>query len=322
MSEQGRTDAAAVPGAGRIVLLASAIALAGETVVLFLALRAVSSTTLLIAHAAVVLAVAVFLYRSLKPGDDLALPLLMLLLVACAGPAGALAMAGGLLLARGRAPHGEVLEDWYDRLAAAGKPLRSSEVYERIVSGRMQRLDPASCVNYVKVIESGTLDQRQRALGLIARQFHPDYTPALNAALRSREPVVRVQAAAVVARVREDLKARVKALTEAGESGKSPALSLADIAELQTLQRCDLVDPVLRAQCRTKLQQQLADIPAGGESLYRAARSGDCDMVAALETFLISEKRFKDLRVLRRMFGIVSGSPRRLRRRAPHEAAR
>ena len=77
---------------------------------------------------------------------------------------------------------------------------------DMVAIGRALDLAGRAPPSFSEAIDKGTLLQKQNALGLIARKFHPGYLSALKAALKSDEPVIRVQAAAVAAHVREDVK--------------------------------------------------------------------------------------------------------------------
>lgn len=157
------------------------------------------------------------------------------------------------------------------------------------------------------------MEERQRALGLIARHFHPDYAPVLDAALRSPEPVVRVQAAAVVARVREDLKARVASLAKTGPRGLAQAL--ADAGELRALQDCPLVAKPQQIICREAAQRLMREALGRRQNFSKPMPAAGRDGNAAAEDFLIVEGRFRDLRVMRRVTGATSSSLRVIRRR-------
>lgn len=294
---------------------AAAFALAGEGIVVLLAFSAdVPLAAVIAVHAAVTLACASILFFRREQGGDLSLAFIVLLLVALAGPAGALAMLAALPFSGNLASGPQVIAAWYERLAHAGRPSPVTETFNRIASGRVHRLDARAPADFLGVIASGTLEERQRALGLIARQFHPDYSPVLDAALRSPEPVVRVQAAAVVARVREDLKAKVAELVR-GEDATMAKTALINAGQLQALQGCALVAPVQQAQCRDAVRRLLRQALSRGEDLLGVVRGADRDALSAIETFLIQERRYKDLRVLRRLRGSVAGSLRRVRRR-------
>lgn len=301
-------------GTGPREIGAVAIAAAGEAAVAALALTAHGALwPALLLHAIVVTTCALVLFFRRAPQTDLAVAYVAILLIAIAGPAGVLPLLASLPFVNLRQHASDAVEAWYERLARAGKPSAIAETYERIVSGRVQRLDDAPPADFLEVIRSGGMEERQRALGLIARHFHPDYAPVLEAALRSPEPVVRVQAAAVVARVREDLKARVAKL--AGAAPRSFTQALDDAGELRALQDCALVAQPQQIVCREAaqrlMQEALQDAPPFAEPIAVAGR----DARTALEDFLIAQRRFKDLRVFRRVSNATSAPLRVLRRR-------
>lgn len=299
--------------AGRTAAAAAA-AIAGEAVVLLAAFSTdVPPAAVLVLHALTLAVVGTILLVGRSADEDTAVPAMVFFAIAVAGPAGAVAALASLPFqgALGRGP--ATLEDWYDRLANAGSSTPSAALLDRIASGRVQRPEAPLPQNYLQVIENGTLEERQRALGLIARQFHPDYAPVLEAALRSPEPVVRVQASAVVARVREDLKSRMAKFAFGG-GPIATGSALKTVSELQSLQSCALLDGTLRGRCRDHLHAILARLLAGNRSVTRAVSRADRGGLAAIETYLIREQRFKDLRVGRRVARITSGSALRLRR--------
>lgn len=291
---------------------AIAIAAVGEVVLLILALGTpVPAMLLLAGHVGVVLACGWVLFARRAAGSDLAFAYLILLLVAIAGPAGLLPLMASLPFTRMR-DDGDAVAAWYDRLARAGKPSTITQTYDRIASGRVHLLDSAPPRNFLDVIKSGGMEERQRALGLIARHFHPDYTPVLEAALRSPEPVVRVQAAAVVARVREDLKARVALLSL--DEPCSAAQALHRAGELAALQKCALVAEPLRVRCAQVAERLINTAVPPGANMVASVPEGR-DARAALEDHLIAARRFKDLRVLRRVASATDGTRRKVRYR-------
>ena len=55
----------------------------------------------------------------------------------------------------------------------------------------------------------------QTILGKITLNYHPDYLEALNSALRCPEATIRVQAAAIIVKLRTQVKSRIRTLAEA-----------------------------------------------------------------------------------------------------------
>ena len=305
------------------------LALAGEAAVLYIGLSSDDALPVTLAlHAVLVAGVAIFLFTGRERGSDLSLSAIILLLVIVAGPAGAaVALAAALFYsnsganpeAAGSAPNG-ILEDWYERLASAGRPAHATQIHDRITSGRVPRLNTPAPLNFLHVIEHGTLDERQKALGLIARQFHPDYTRVLEAALKSQEPVVRVQAAAVVAHVKANLKTRIKRLAIEGKEASGPE-ALKSISELQALQGCSLVEKPEQRVCQDVADGILERSLESGTDFTTVATQTDAGASAAIERFLLKAGRYKDLRVLRRVRSIALRPTLRLRRHRERQSA-
>lgn len=147
-------------------------------------------------------------------GDDISLPLLCFFSALVFGPVGAI--GGALLTVRCGSSEEEkhVLEQWYARLRGRRRPSPASEIYSRIVNNRVRRLDVAP-EEFAAVVRQGSLRQVQTILGRIALDYHPEYFPFLEAALQSPEASIRVQAAATIAKLRSQVKARLKAFAEA-----------------------------------------------------------------------------------------------------------
>ncbi len=263
---------------------------------------------ILAGHLAVVASVATILFNARPKGEDLTIAATMVLIILVAGPVGAVASLVMLPFVKTTNPGSPVLRAWYKRLSSAGSVGPATAMHDRVAAGRVLRLEAAPPASFLDVIKAGTLDERQTALGLMARKFHPDYAPALEAALRSPEPVVRVQAAAVVARVRGDLKERIKSLVSAeGHVGSPrPAARLADAGELYRLARCTLVEGTDRAASEAGARALLSGMLTTSHTIVNASAQPDPDTALAIEGYLLAEGRYKHFRVARRVNSIVT----------------
>lgn len=296
---------------------AAALGVAGEAAVLLGAFSTDVSIAMIIGlHLMTLAAVSAVLLLRRHPGNDETMAILTLVIIAVAGPAGAIAALASLPFAGASDRGRDTLAAWYRRLSGAGRVTPSAAMLDRIASGRVQRPDAPTPENFLHIVATGSLEQRQRALGLIARQFHPDYAPVLDAALRSSEPVVRVQASAVVARVREDLKARVARLASQAESGDRRA-ALRRVSELSALATCTLVESAERARCARLIEEALSELLKQDGDIVGTAVMADRLAQAAVETFLIRHQKFRELRVARRAGAIASRPGIRIRRLAP-----
>lgn len=301
--------------------VAAAFALAAEALVVLLAFSAdVPFLWTVACHAAVVGIVGLILFYGRAADGDPTVAELIFLVVLVAGPAGAVASLAALAFVdhAGAGPH--VLDAWYARLSRASHADVSREMTDRVVAGRVLRSDAAQPVDFEDVIASGTLAERQAALGLMARRVHTDFAPALQAALRSDEPVVRVQAAAVVARVRADLKTRIKALLAVSDPHASP-LTIADAAELVRLAGCSLVDRADGDKCRKAATEILQVALPTTHDVRAVSASATRETAAMVERFLVSSGRHRDFRVARRVHDLVVNRHYRVRRTVGSKAA-
>jgi len=100
--------------------------------------------------------------------------------------------------------------------AQAGAGPRPAAAPEALADSIMQRrrhpLPLTGMPGFVQVFRTGTMQQQQRAIAAISRHYHPDMRPALATALASPVPALRVQAAAVHAKLRGSFEAQAKAI--------------------------------------------------------------------------------------------------------------
>lgn len=263
----------------------------------------------LLAHGAVIAVAAWRLLAVAPAGRDLTRPALAVLAAAVAGPVGA--MAALVMAATGRRAEAQspLISSWYRRIALSAEIDPVTALCDDVASGRTMNLAAAPPSVFLDVLAGGAVAEQQAVLGLIARRFHPDYLPALSAALKSPEPVVRVQAAAVVARIRDELAARVRDHLEvlgtaAANGGATIADGAARRAELGKAARSGLLD---EGDLR-RIEEALAG--GGGRSGHDGPGGA-----ATSEQDLLGRGDFRAFRVARRLSRIGDAGAYRIRRR-------
>jgi len=182
-------------------------------------------------HLLLVAAFAVRGWRHREPGRDLSEFGLTVLAVLIGGPAAAALVALALPLWRRQRVQPALLAAWYDRIALSGDIDAVTRLADTVAMGRALRTNETLPRPFADVMASGSLADRQTALGLIARHFSPAYADALKAALVTGEPLVRVQAAAVAVKVRGELKSAVRGgIAQAAQMGSGDGTAAADLS--------------------------------------------------------------------------------------------
>ena len=195
-------------------------------------------------HVAICALMAAWCLRS-KP-KDMSGQVLALIATLIAGPLGAaLALLAVVWLSRA-ATNTVLLAAWYDRIALAGDIDPVTRLCNTVSMGRAVQTTKDIPQVFAAVMAGGSLEDRQTALGLIARKFSPSYAPALRAALVSSEPVIRVQAAAVAVKVRAELKNTLHARLVAAALPLPPSRALSLAGELHDLAATGLLEDIDR----------------------------------------------------------------------------
>lgn len=265
------------------------------------------------AHFLIIAGLVYAIYLRRSAAADLTAPLFTLIAVSAAGPVGALVSVVALALLRRPVLQSDLLSAWYQRISHSIKVDPQTQLSDRIASGRVMNAHAPAPDALVTVISSGTLEQRQAALGLIARFFHPNYLDALAAALKSEVAVIRVQAAAVAARIRPRLADEVtsRLATAAGLLAEGGAASptrvdpsrarrqLEIMRDLDASIRSGLLDVPLAKAADRVAARLCGEVDCLGLPLQRNETVDGIARLAAFEQRLIASGEFKRLRQLR-----------------------
>jgi polysaccharide biosynthesis protein PelE len=236
------------------------------------------------------------------PAGDASAHMLVIFGTMVTGPLGAALALVALFQLRRERPAAHVLEAWYDRIALAGDVDDVTQLCDNVAMGRTVDISAPVPRVFEQVIAEGSLEDRQAALGLIARRFHPCYTPALRAALVSPEPVIRVQAAAVAVKVKADLERQLKASLGKSKAESASVGEKAMLArDLQEMAACGLLDDKDRDRAQAAADAILEAVLATGASVPEVMTSlrGRYGMGSVVETELLRQGRYEEFRALR-----------------------
>ncbi len=205
------------------------------------------STPLFLTVHCIVLLLAALLWRYATKDDLRLLPVGFIALF-FTGPVGG---AGVVLLAftltQGKETP-ELLDAWYQRLSLCTNHDEETLLYRSIMSGRAPKSGKwkkgqnkmAGVSSFFTIIKTGDLVEKQSLLGIVALKYHPDFLPVLAIALRDRDPTIRVQAAAVYARLQSIYKTRLEKACSRELS--EPQSRQALIAELEECTKSGFLD--------------------------------------------------------------------------------
>ena len=257
-------------------------------------------------HAALVALAAVVLVRQRTAASDESPYVLALIATTIAGPIGAILAVGAVVLLARERPDAQLLAAWYERIALAGDIDQVTNLCNTVAMGRGVLTTAVPPPEFERVMTGGSLEDRQTALGLIARQFSPSYAAALRLALVSPEPVIRVQAAAVAVKVRAQLKVSLQAaLTRLQHECLPPDGAAALALELQGMVRSGLLEDEDRSRGEEAIEQLLvmatSAMPAGAG---QGANELDAAGHALLESELLRQGRFDEFRTARLRSGL------------------
>ena len=213
---QPGTDARnSLAGVGALVVMVSDIAVSLVTCAASLSIVAlvvsdnIGIGAAVLLHLGVLAVPVLFLVYSIHCGRDLTVATLLSVGTLVAGPIGAV---GSLAVAVGwwcRRPDSVRLRDWYDSIAGVVVRGDAGRIHDDVTSGRLSA-DPAASVDRLALVLSGaSVEEQQRVVGVIGRQYHGDLRQLLRRALRNRNPMIRGQAAAVASRLDLDEKNRL-----------------------------------------------------------------------------------------------------------------
>lgn len=256
---------------------------------------------LVVVHAIVVGLIGFRLLQRVGKAGDLTGPLMVAIATLVSGPLGAFGALLALPLINRPVRDSRLLADWYARISSSTQIDPAAQLANTVAAGRTIDAQRPAPPSFERIMRQGSLHERQTALGLIARKFHPDYAAALMAALKSPEPVVRVQAAAVAAKLRGELKRRLAAAVARLETKGDASALRTCVEEFGRLVESGLVDAgeVRRAKL-------LLEASGGEEHIEHAAVETDGSMrgeetdARRREAGLIAAGRFAELRLLRR----------------------
>ncbi|MFV0472658.1 MAG: hypothetical protein ACK5MQ_00205 [Pikeienuella sp.] len=204
--------------------------------------------------------VAGFILITLALRRGLATAALLGLILILLGPPGGLLLFALELCDDGA---GEDLDNRRDAIALGQTASRARAIYHDIRQNRRPLLDGALPHGFTDVLDAGTMPERYRVISAISRHYRPEMLVALRHALSSPVPVLRVQAAAVYAKLRGDFGDEADDLLSAPATGVSAAAAREMVMALHRVAESGFVDDELQARLRERAETIAAQAASG-----------------------------------------------------------
>jgi hypothetical protein len=222
---------------GKDIAICLLVALAETGLVLVGIAGGLSLPTMLLVHCAIMLGVTLVLDQRERRRMDSRVLAVAVVTTAVSGPIGATLSALLGVYLRYRKIETELLANWYERISGHTDQDSVLELHERIQAGRTLNPYVDARARFAAILRSGPLDEKQRVLSVITQKYNAGFAGLLQIALRNQDPPIRVQAAAVAARLKENERLLFRSIMR-----DASALPASD-ARL----RMDLVDKIVHS---------------------------------------------------------------------------
>jgi len=135
------------------------------------------------------------------------------------GPVGSLGMLLTSLLYVWYRKRSTPFEVWYREILPEQTTPPEEHLIERLrIWGEEIKIQQHEPIPFVDVLATGSRAEKQSAITLIQRNFHPSFAPALKEALNDKDNAVRVQAASIITKMEEEFLANTLLLESRKES--------------------------------------------------------------------------------------------------------
>ena len=200
--------------AARQVIAVAALASLAETAVLAgLIAGYLPHVLAAFAHVGFSTAVVIWALHSRLLVRDRLWALLLAATLPLLGPLGSAGTLATMILAKFYRLSAKSVEDWH---ASLFSPLEDDGV--RAAPKVPTASQPEAGVSpFADILAFGTIEQKQKVMALITKEFRTEFAPAVRLALGDSNPAIRVQAASAVTKIENDFTATTLKLTKGAE---------------------------------------------------------------------------------------------------------
>ena len=255
----GLVPAQARDQSGRDILICVLVAIAEILLVIVGIHGVISLPIMLLVHCAIMLGVTLVLDQRERFHQDSRVLAVAVVTTAVSGPIGAALTALLGVYLRYRKLETELLAKWYERISGHTGADPVLELHERIQAGRTLNPYVDARARFAAILRSGPLDEKQRVLSIITQKYHPSFAPLLDLALRNQDPPIRVQAAAVAARLKEHERVKLKDTLARATASLDDGAQVDLAREISAAIGSGLLDEQDAAVARSQARELLSD---------------------------------------------------------------
>ncbi|MBL0318250.1 MAG: hypothetical protein IPP74_02945 [Alphaproteobacteria bacterium] len=128
---------------------------------------------------------------------------ILLMMITGVGPYGAFTCLLALILYKYYTRTSTNFMDWFANLFPEERTSQSAVIYERLLYGWDDFSEKRGVMSFRDVLVLGSEEQKRNAIAKMTLYFRPEFTEALQLALKDHSNSIRVQAATAIARIEE-----------------------------------------------------------------------------------------------------------------------
>lgn len=190
--------------ATRLMLLVTLLVTFLEIGVFYLAFTGhITFMFAIVLHLVIVCGLALCSIYTAKIKSGRRMAYIMLMFVAGMGPYGAVTGLLSILLYKYYTRTSTNFAEWFSTLFPEERTSQSAMIYERLLYGWDDFSEKRSVMSFYDVLKLGNEEQKRNAIAKMTLYFRPEFTGALQTALRDNSNAIRVQAATAIARIEE-----------------------------------------------------------------------------------------------------------------------
>ena len=259
----------------------AAVSLLLESIILLLILNpTLSSLWFVFPHGLVVLSLIFFLKNYEQTEKDTYFLILLTLSTAVLSALGAVfVILLFMFLQRANNFQRDTPPNSYESILSEVKKPEQEDLFEKLVSGKVESLGHSSVIPFMDVLHFGTQRQKQTLVALLINNYQKDFSPVLKEAIKDKDNSIRVLASMGVAQIENQfMKRTIEIETTRGESDRATKNYFKTLGRhYDDYAHCEILEEFMQMDFRNLAIQAYKDhlrvTPLDGEVLFWLGRA-------------------------------------------------